>query len=287
MNPKRTAVITVIVGLLAAAGLYSYASSTSNELTSAREGRVLDSASNQPVPDAWVIGQWKAYYRGVHGSERGTVVAAEVVRTDSNGGYRLQSQAGIDKPAGDQTASVRYAFGLLVYAPGHELDETRSPYCATVGSPPAPFLCPPAKADAGALRLDPVYVTAASADLASRAQAVAQWNAAAFVDTKAAPVIQPRGTQSVAIGERQAQELEQLACAAHAPVPYPVVDAILATLRWPMDTTVPPSNAFKTTALAGPACTETADRCPAVDAAKVCAGIHAALAHTHDHGAQQ
>jgi|GEM_PF-3767234 len=281
---KRLWIVLLGATVLVAGGAYAYykVSSTGYAIGQPKKGRVL-TGSGQPVPGAWVIAQWIGYAQGVHGAPNKIVHAGVAVQTGADGGYTLPAEwQKLQHPLNNFPHTTgNYGFGILVSAPGMEVDAAKSPPCATVGNPPSPFLCPATHAatvdGAAGDALDDVWLKPASEPLAERAHAFSVWNNAAFIDTTEAPDLGWQASARRAIGSSQHKEVADLVCAATGDLSYQVfVDA--ASTIVDQGAGVRFKKAVVGEEKVSPegvdlSCRDVAAKCPPVPAEKVCAGL--------------
>lgn len=287
---RRRFWFVLLAAVLVAGGVYAYykLSSTGYNIGLAKRGRIL-TGSGQPVANAWVIAKWIGYPQGVHGGPHPIVYAGVAVRTDVNGTYTLPAEwHELQHPLNQMPFDTGYyAFGLLVFAPGQELDAEKSPPCSKIGNEPPPFLCPESTKTTmeGTVgeQLADVWLKPAATSLADRAHDFAQWDGAAFIDTRSAPDLGWHGLARNAIADAQRRELTELACAETGALPYRVFFDIGATVA-----SVEAKQRFMVAILGASAvqygsdisCHDTIDRCPPVAADKICSALRAEVPAT-------
>jgi|SRR5882724_11501461 len=292
---KRPWLRLLVVAVLLFGGCYGYykLSSTGYSIGLAKRGRVMDSITGKPIAGAWVIAQWMVSGCNIVRCSGPFLDAGVATRTDANGNYSLPAEwRKLATPLNQLPFnSGNYTFGLLVFAPGQELDATKSPPCDKIGSPAPPFLCPETtkSINDGSVgdRLADVWLRSAATSLVERADTFAQWNSVAFKDTQAAPDLGWHDPARNAIGDAQRRELTELACAEKGMVPYTTFYHIYSVVpygpRW---------EKFMAVAVGAESikygidttCKDTIDRCHLVDVEKICEGLRAAF-NTDNKGA--
>lgn len=281
---RRRSWLVLLAAAVLVGGGYAYykLSSTGYAIGLTKKGRVL-TGSGQPVPGAWVIAQWVGYSQGIHGGSNKIVHAGVAVQTGTDGTYTLPAEwRALQYPLNNFPHTTGgYGFGVAVAAAGLELDSAKSPPCAIVGNPPAPFLCPASqttKIDGGlGDTLDDIWLKPAETPLAARARAFRMWNAVAFIDTQAAPDLSWHGSAVRAITASQQHELTDLACAGSGELRYEVFDDITSSIY-----DQKAYRSFKSSVLGADkispegidlSCHDVAPKCPPVAAEKVCSAL--------------